>query len=202
MKLGPKYKICRRVGDRVFGKCESPNFEMNPAGAQGKRGRRRSRSEYGLQLLEKQKVRLTYGTSEKQFANYVKKAVSKAGTNPAERLYEQLERRLDNTVYRLGITSSRRHARQMVSHGHIRVNGRRVNIPSYTVSEGDVIEVKDRSKESPMFSELGEKLQTYQHPKWITFDAKKFQATIQGVPKLETSEATFNLKSVIEFYSR
>jgi len=204
MKIGPKYKICRRVGDRVFGKCDSEKFEMTPPKSliSGKRGGRRSRSEYGQQLLEKQKVRYTYGVSEKQFSNYIKDAVLKHGGSPADRLYASLERRLDNVVYRTGLSNSRAHARQMVSHGHIHVNGRRVNIPSYVVREGDTISVKDRMKESPMFAELPEKLKIHQYPVWIIFDPKKFEAKIKGSPKLETSESTFNLKAVIEFYSR
>jgi len=204
MKIGPKYKICRRVGDRVFGKCDSEKFEMSPpkSSLKSKRGGRRNVSEYGQQLIEKQKVRYTYGINEKQFSNYVKDSVSKHGVNPAEELYGKLERRLDNVVHRLGLSGSRMHARQMVSHGHIKVNGRKMNIPSYSVKQGDVISVKDRTKEGPMISELSEKLKIQQLPNWIVFDPKKFEAKIQGSPKLEASESTFNLKAVIEFYSR
>lgn len=202
MKFGPKYKICKRVGDRVFGKCQNPNFEMTPAGRGGKkRGGRKSRSEYGQQLTEKQKVRYTYGMAERQFANYVKRA-SKAKENPAEKLYEWLERRLDNVVYRAGLAQTRTQARQVVSHGHMEVNGRRVNIPSYIVKEGDVITLREKSKQSPLFTSVAERLEGAQLPAWLTFDPKKFEAQVKGLPKLEMAETTFNLKSVIEFYSR
>lgn len=202
MKFGPKYKICKRVGDRVFGKCQNPKFEMTPPGRAGgkKRGGKKA-SEYGQQLTEKQKVRYTYGMAERQFANYVKHA-AKARENPSEKLYEWLERRLDNVVYRSGLAQTRTQARQIVSHGHMEVNGRRVNIPSYIVEEGDVITLRKRSQESPLFSDVSERVAQSQLPAWLTFDPKKWEITIKGVPKLEMADTTFHLKSVIEFYSR
>ena len=204
MKIGPKYKICRRVGDRIFEKCCSEKFEMTPSKNlfKSKRGRRRNVSEYGQQLLEKQKVRFTYGINEKQFSNYVKRAVSRKDVTPSDYLYKSLEKRLDNVVYRLGLSSSRIHARQMVSHGHIKVNGQRVNIPSYKVKAGDSVSIKDRIKKSPMIVELAEKLEAYKQPKWMTLDHKKFEAKIEGSPKFDVLESTFNLKAVLEYYSR
>lgn len=200
MKRGPRLKICRRVGDRVFGKCEDPKFELSPKQPRGKH--RRSRSEYGIQLTEKQKVRFTYGISERQFANYVKKASAKHGVSPAAVLYESLERRLDNVIFRMGVATSRAHARQMVSHGHVRVNGRRVNIPSYQVRPGETVSIKDRTKESPMIVAVAENLKTYSHPNWIVFDPQKLEAKIGSNPRLDATENTYNLTSVIEFYSR
>jgi small subunit ribosomal protein S4 len=202
MKLGPKYKICRRIGDRVFGKCEDPKFDLTPPARKGKHGGRRAKSEFGTQLLEKQKVRFTYGVSERQFAGYIEKVSSKHGINPSELLYEMLERRLDNVVYRTGLVTSRAHARQLVSHGHVLVDGKKVNIPSYQVRPGEKVRIKDRSKASPMFASIEERLKTYTHPEWMMFDEKNFEATIKGVPHVSTSAVPYNLTSVIEFYSR
>ena len=203
MKFGPKYKICRRVGERVFGKCDDPKFDMTPpVRPQSKRGGRRSRSEFGMQLLEKQKVRFTYGVSERQFANYIAKVSASHGKNPAELLYESLERRLDNVVFRTGIVTSRAHARQLVSHGHVLINGKKVNIPSYQVRPGEKVQVRERTQGSPMFANIADRLKTYAHPEWLVFDEKNFEATVKGIPHFTATEVPYNLTSVIEFYSR
>src|SRR5690606_40724543 len=124
MQTGPKYKICRRLGSHIYEKCQTQKFQLSEArkGKGMRGGRRRNVSEYGEQLLEKQRVRFTYGLKERQFASYVKKATGTAAV-PAEELYQSLERRLDNVIYRLGLAPSRAYARQLVSHGHITVNG-------------------------------------------------------------------------------
>lgn len=203
MKIGPKYKICRRLGSHVYEKCQTQKFQLSEArktkGFRG--GRRRNVSEYGEQLLEKQRVRFTYGLKEKQFANYVKSASASANV-PTEELYQRLERRLDNVIYRLGLAPSRAYARQLVSHGHVSVNGRRLNIPSYSVRVGDVISLKESTKKKNIFEHLSERVKESKQPAWLSFDAKKFEATVSSLPKAESHELGFNLSSVIQFYSR
>ena len=158
-------------------------------------------SEYGRQLREKQKVRNTYRVSESQFSRYVKEATAAAGSNPVQELYMRLERRLDNVAYRLGLAASRSVARQIVAHGHITVNGRKVTIPSYTVQEGDVISVREGSRTSPLFLSVPESLKTKKVPAWVRLEPEKYAGVIQGVPKFDKNEMTFNLTSIIEFYS-
>jgi len=165
-------------------------------------GKRRNVSEYGEQLLEKQRVRFTYGLKEKQFSNYVKKATEKSGAVPVEELYQSLERRLDNVIYRLGLAPSRAYARQLVSHGHIAINGRRLNIPSYTVRVGDVISLKESTKKKNIFDLMNERVKEFKQPSWLTFDAKKFEAKVTALPKAEAHELGFDLSSVVQFYSR
>jgi len=196
-----QYKTARRLGARIFPKTQNPKFILT------KRVRRARRpsptTEYGLQLIEKQKVRYTYHLNERQFARYVKKAAGKRGINPVEYLYQTLEQRLDNTVYRLGFASTRPLARQMVSHGHITVNGRRVNIPSFSVSKGDRVAIRKESTDKKFFISLSESLKEYTPPTWLSLDVSKQEGVAVGAPMLdESSEDLFNLTSVIEFYSR
>jgi len=151
-------------------------------------------------MIEKQKVRHSYGISEKQFSNYVKKIRDKKGSNPAGELYELLERRLDNVVYRLGLAPSRAFARQLVSHGHITVNGTKVTVPSYSARVGDVVAVREGSKKIGPFKELAERLEAHPTPSWLAVEPKKGRASIKGKP--EGGEMTLSLNSVLEFYSR
>ena len=204
-------KKCRRAGEKLFlkgEKCFSPKCVFvkkpyAPGKLQSEKKHRSMLTEYGKQLREKQKVRNTYGVREKQFSNYIKIAMSVgAKKNPAEVLYENLELRLDNIVFRAGLASSRALARQMVAHGHITVNGRKVTIPSIKVSPGDVVGVRDGSRDSVLFSEISKKLTKQTRPKWINFDDKKFSYKITSAPKAEKSELSFDLASVLEFYSR
>ena len=159
-------------------------------------------TEYGIQLKEKQKVRNVYRLSEKQFSAYVKNAASVKDIAPTEQLFRNLETRLDNVAFRLGFANSRPLARQIVSHGHLTVNGRRVDIPSYKLRKDDVVELREQSKAKPLFADLVEKLQKHTAPSWLKLDAKKMQGVIQGDPSLEHSDMTFNLTSVMEYYSR
>ena len=159
-------------------------------------------TDYGRQLREKQKVRHTYGVSEKQFSNYVKEASGKRGINPAEFLFEALESRLDNAVFRAGFVSSRALSRQVVSHGHIMVNGRRSNIASRQLKVGDVIAVRPGSMSTKIFEGLNERLKIVTAPTWFKVDGDKLSATFQGKPKPGQAEMSFNLTAVIEFYSR
>jgi len=203
MKIGPKYKIARRLGVPVFEKTQTEKFvvrETRRAKNARRSKRRGSRSNFALQLLEKQKVRYTYGISEKQFSNYVKDALEKKG-NPADSLYRSLESRLDNILYRAGFAKTRRMARQMASHGHATVNGVRTTIPSYTLREGDIVAIREGSKGKTVFENLEER-QIATIPKWLTVDQKKMTATLGTLPSFDVTENVFSLVSVIEFYSR
>lgn len=204
MKVGPKYKICRRVGDKVFGKCQTTKFTIS--GSQRSfSGKRRPKplSEYGAQLLEKQKAKYTYGVAEKQFSNYVKKARSSTTGTPVDNLFKLLETRLDNVVYQMGIVSSRTFARQVVSHGHILVNDRKVTIPSYQVRPGDRIVIRPQSANKAIFLDLVEKNKEHRVPEWLSFDPIKKAGAVKALPPLRRdSETTLNFNSVMEFYSR
>src|SRR3989338_4253332 len=140
MLTKPKFKICRRLGPGVYDKCQTPKFSATSGKFGGPNARRpKALSEFGAQLIEKQKIRFSYGINERQLSNYVKKASLTKGAGTAEKFYESLETRLDNVVYRMGLAASRRAARQMVSHGHFIVNDHKVTIPSYEVKIGDII---------------------------------------------------------------
>lgn len=199
MKIRSKYKIARRVGAPVFEKTQTQKFALR----EGRRDRRMfSRSDYGLQLVEKQKVRFTYVITAKQFAKYVKTVLDKKAQNPQELLYSMLEKRLDNVVYRVGFAATRLAARQMVSHGHIWVNSRKLNIPSYSVQEGDVIEIRPQSRDSKLFASVDERIAQMNVPAWLSFNKDDKKATVSGTPKLGETEVLFNLGQAIEFHSR
>ncbi len=202
MKIGPKYKIARRLGSAVFDKTQSQKFIISEGrhAKNAKSKKRKQISEYGQQLMEKQKIRYTYGISEKQFSNAVKEATTTKGASAADMLHEILERRLDNVVYRFGLAPSRGMSRQMVSHGHFLVNGKKTTVPSYRVSEGDVISVKEGSKQSVMFAELTKKLDKYAYPAWLSFDPAKMSGSIKAKPAREG--AMLDFARVLEFYSR
>ena len=206
---GPKEKIERRLGAKLFLKGErsySPKSatvkRMYPPGMHGKAFHRRS-SEYGLQLQSKQKIRNAYRMLEKQFKNWAKEAIS-SRKETVELLIGKLEKRLDNVVYRSGLAQSRDQARQIVSHGHILVNGRRVAMPSYQVKLGDIIKVREGSLKSKYFSGLVPQwIKKYEPPKWVELDRDALTAKIAGQPKIEESGIDGkDIKSLIEFYSR
>lgn len=157
-------------------------------------------TEYGAQLIEKQKIRFSYGITERQLSNYVKKATNVKGAGTAEKFYEDLESRLDNVIYRMGLAPTRRAARQMVSHGHFIVNSHKVTIPSYAVSVGDVIKIREGSKGSKLFEGLAEKNKDYVMPEWTMFDLTKMEGSIKAKPK--KLETFIDLNAVLEFYSR
>jgi len=202
MKIGPKYKICRRLGERVFSKCQTTKFTISGTAKKTKSKRRANTSEYGQQLLEKQKVKYTYGIRERQFANYIKEVRARKETNPVEELYKNLESRLDNIVYRLGLVNSRIFARQMVTHGHIMVNDRKVNIPSYRVKKGDVISVRPQSKDKKLFKWFEENKKDHQLLSWLVFDGEKMSGTVKSLPAFGPEVSTLNFNSILEFYSR
>ena len=205
-----KCKVCRRAGEKLFlkgEKCFTPKCVFNkkpyaPGKLDSERKHKSTLTEYGRQLKEKQKVRNIYGVSEKQFSNYVVKASEKKSGDPAERLYQSLENRLDNVTFRLGLAKSRTMARQMVSHGHITVNGVRSMVASRAIKIGDVIAVREGSKETVPIIEAGKRMLDHKIQGWISFDAKTGKAEIKSLPSEKEKDMTVNLHSVIEFYSR
>ena len=202
MIIGPKYKIARRLGAPIFEKTQTQKYAMHLERRGKKGGFSKPKTEFATQLNEKQKARFTYGLTERQFSNYVKEALMKKTTNASQTIFEFLEGRLDNIIYRLGYSSTRLGARQIVSHGHIMVNGKRVNIPSRRMFPGDKIEISPRSVGKSLFADLEERRKNINLPAWIKFDVVKKVAEIQGMPTLVKSENMFDLNTVIEFYSR
>ena len=208
---GPKEKIERRLGERLLLKGErsfSPKAAIvkkpYPPGMHGnKRKSPKKLSEYGQQLRSKQKIRNIYRMLEKQFKNYIKSSlVSKK--NLSEVIVKKLEYRLDNIIYRLGIAQSRDQARQLVNHGHVLVNDKKVSIPSYEVKVGDIIKIKESSKKSAFFTALAPHwLTKHETPAWIEIDKVQMIGKVKGYPTLEESGINPNdLQAIIEFYSR
>ncbi len=202
MIIGPKYKIARRLGAPIFEKTQTQKYALHLEKRGKKKGFSKPKSEYGIQMNEKQKARFTYGLSERQFSNYVKEAILRKSANAPQSIFEFLESRLDNIVYRLGFSPTRLGSRQLVSHGHISVNGRRVNTPSFRLKVGDKVEITERSQKKPVFATLDEKIKNVTVPSWIKFDPVKRDAVVQGKPVYSKGENMFDLNAVIEFYSR
>lgn len=202
MITGPKYKIARRLGAPIFEKTQTQKYALHLERRGKNRGFTKPKSEFGLQLIEKQKARFIYGMPERQFAAYVKEAIEAKATNAPQTIYEMLELRLDSVVYRLGFSTTRSGARQMVSHGHISVNGRRVDTPSRRLRIGDKITIADRSIGKTLFANIDEKIKNTTVPSWIKFDASKKIAEIQGMPQYVKADNMFDLNTVVEFYSR
>jgi small subunit ribosomal protein S4 len=195
----PKFKICRRLGPGVYDKCQTAKFSASARALPSGR-RPKAPTEYGAQLLEKQKIRFSYGISERQLSNYVKKASQIKGAGTAEKLHESLESRLDNAIYRMGLGASRRATRQMVSHGHFIVNSHRVTIPSFELKPGDVIKIREGSKGTKLFENLTDRLKDYNAPAWLSFDLSNMEGRVLSKPK--NTETFLDLNAVLEFYSR
>ena len=196
---GPKTKIARRFGEAIFGADKSLEKKNYGPGQHGNSRRRSKQSEYSVQLLEKQKAKYTYGILEKQFRNLYKKASSKTGVT-GEILLQLCERRLDNTVYRMGISPTRSGARQLVSHRHITVNGGIVNIPSYSMRPGDVIEVREKSKALEAINDsVKSSSNVYE---WLEFNPDTLKGTFVTVP--ERTQIPENIKEqlIVELYSK
>ncbi len=196
----PKFKICRRLGPGVYDKCQTAKFSSSATKSLPGGKRPKAPTEYGAQLIEKQKIRLSYGLSERQLSNYVKKVSTVKGAGTAQMLYEKLESRLDNVIYRMGLGASRRATRQMVSHGHFVVNNHRVTIPSYEIKVEDVIKIREGSKVKKIFANLPEKLKDYNSPPWVSFDLNNMEGRILAKPK--NVETFLDINAVLEFYSR
>jgi small subunit ribosomal protein S4 len=198
-----KYKIARRLGAAVYEKTQSQKFMLSEQKrSKARTGRPKRPTDYGLSLIQKQRVRFSYGISEKQFSNAVKKAFesAKRGFVPADTLFILLEKRLDNVVYRSGIANTRAFARQLVTHGHITVNGKKIDVPSYSVKKGDLISIREGSKNKAVFSELDKSLKSAKIPAWLKLDSSKNTIEVIGDPK--NPDPFFNFQSVIEFYSK
>lgn len=203
MKIGPRYKIARRLGVGVFEKTQTQKFAVRTEQkkAASKSSKPRTKSDYGLGLLEKQKARYSYGITSKQFGNYITKATEKKG-NSGEILVSLLESRLDNVALRSGLASTRQAARQMASHGHLTVNGKIVTIPSYHLKVGDIVGIREGSKKKALFANIEEKLKTVKVPAWLKLNIEKKEIEIAGIPHVAPTELLFNVGAVLEFYSR
>ena len=205
-RIGPDCRECRREGCKLFLKGERCTtkkcaMERRPVipGQHGNSKRRVAFSEYGTQLREKQKVKRMYGVLEKQFRDYYEEASKMKGVT-GENMLSLIERRLDNVVYRMGIASSRKQARQNVNHGLITVNGKRVNIASYRVKAGDVIAIKENKQDNENFKSLrGSKVVM---PKWVEFDTNTFVGKIVTLPTREDVDADIKEQLIVELYSR
>lgn len=209
MKVRAKYKICRRLGTGVFEKCQTERFAVSEAKKTkttgGKGGKRGGTSDFGRQLIAKQRVRFTYGLAEKQFARYAKVALeeSKRGEKPSQKLYERLELRLDNVIYRAGLAQTRREARQLASHGHLVVDGHRSNVPSYEMGPNVSFSVREASREKKAFSTIKERLMNTKTPSWITFNPETLEGKVTLRPAADAErEVISDIESALEYYSR
>lgn len=203
-----KYKIAKRLGASVFEKTQSQKFALSearsPKKVRGGRGGRGGGSDYGKQLLEKQRVRFTYGLSERQLSSYAESAFTHK--DPSSALNESLEMRVDNTIYRAGLATTRRAARQIVSHGHIIINGTRTTVPSHRLKTGDVVTVREGSRTSPLFAGLlnpDSETEKRTPPTWLALDVKSpLTVTVTASPRYDKSEGGLDYATVFEFYSR
>jgi small subunit ribosomal protein S4 len=205
---GPVCRLCRREGMKLFLKgerCHSEKCGVEkrnfPPGQHGK-DRKPKIVGYGLQLREKQKSRRYYGLLERQFRNLFEKASAQKGIT-GENMLNALERRLDNVIYRMGLGTSRPQARQIVRHGHIQVNGRKVNIPSYTVKPGDLVEVRDKSKNNPMILAARDATASMPTPNWLELDRESLKGRVLQQPKREDLvQIQLNEQLIVELYSK
>jgi small subunit ribosomal protein S4 len=203
MKTGPRYKIAKRLGASVFEKAQTQKFALSAErSAKNKRRGRGRTSEYAKQMLEKQKVRVTYGLPEKQFRTYVHKALGAHGVKPTERLHEMLEMRLDNVVWRLGLTSTRRAARQMVAHGHVLVDGKKVRTPSHMLSIGDKVAIREGSKEHGVLVGFAERFSERPLASWLSWNPKTMEGGVTEKPTAASADTAGDLGAVLSFYTR
>jgi small subunit ribosomal protein S4 len=203
MKTGPRYKIAKRLGATVFEKAQTQKFALSAdRSAKNKRRGRGRQSEYGKQMLEKQKVRVTYGLTERQFRNYVRTALAEKSTKPTDRLHELLELRLDNVIWRLGLTATRRGARQMVAHGHVTVKEKKTRIPSYALSSGDRIAVREGSKAHGVLVGFADKFLERPLPSWLSWNPKSMEGTVIERPTFASADSAGDLVAVLSFYTR
>lgn len=198
---GPRSKINRRFGLPIYGEDKALERRPFPPGIHGARGARRKRSEYAVAMGEKQKLKHMYGVLEKQFRRYYEIAHHRRGIT-GETLLQLLESRLDNIVFRLGLATTRRLARQMVNHGHIKVNGKKVTIPSYLCKAGDVVEVKESAKSRQIATKCLEANQLDPVPDWLSLQKEAFKGTINHIPSREEIAPIVNERLVVELYSR
>ncbi len=207
--IGSVCALCRREGEKLYLKgdrCMSPKcaFEKRsyPPGPHGQSGSfRRKVSDYGTQLREKQKARRIYGVLERQFRRYFQEATKSTGVTGAT-LLQYLETRLDNVVYRLGFAASRKQARQLVLHGHIRVNGKKSTVPSLLVKPGDSVTVLEASRTSPFFEGIAKELSHHTLPEWLTLDAANLSGSVVTLPTRQQIETPLKEQLIVEYYSR
>ena len=200
MIIGPKYKIARRLNAPVFEKTQTGKFAASKEKKNVKFSR--PKSAYGAQLTEKQKARMVYGVSERQFKNYVRAILDMKGANSQEKLYQALESRLDNVVCRSGFARSHREARQLVSHGHINVNGTRVSVPSFALKVKDVVSARKGRESKGALSTFDERFKDMTLPGWLSYDKESRAISVVGLPTQGVSELLFDLAAIIEFYRR
>ncbi|MBW0001033.1 MAG: 30S ribosomal protein S4 [Verrucomicrobia bacterium] len=198
---GPKSKISRRYGVPLFGPSKALERKNYPPGMHGPKGARRKLSDYATALGEKQKLRFQYGLMERQFRRYFETALRKRGIT-GETLLQMLETRLDNVVFRLGFANSRSAARQLVSHGHVLVNNRKVNVSSYNLRAGDLITVKDRPSSRRLATRNLELTQIHMVPDWLVLDKDQFQGKVVRIPSRDEIAPIVNEQLVVELYSR
>ena len=206
---GPNCKLCRREGAKLFlkgdrcftPKCAIERRNLPPGMAGGMRPMRRRMSEYAVQLREKQKVRRAYGVLERQFRRYFRLAEKAPGLTGGN-LLQILESRLDNVVYRMGFATSRKQARQLVTHRHFRVNGRSANTPSHLLKVGDAISVRPASKDLDVFVIAQERASDMGRPEWVLVDVEKKSGKVVALPERDQVDVVVNEQLIVEFYSR
>jgi small subunit ribosomal protein S4 len=198
---GPRVRISRRFGQPIFGPSKYLERRAYPPGVHGPKKSRRKQSDYGLGLAEKQKLRYQYGLMEAQFRRMFEKALKKRGVT-GETLLQLLETRLDNVVFRIGFSTTRPGARQMVTHGHIRVNGRKVSSPSFNVKPGDVVEVRETPATRQLATKSLESAQVRPVPSWISFTREAFKGQVVRIPSRDDIQPIVNEQLIVEFYSR
>lgn len=198
---GPRVRISRRFGIPIFGPSKYLERRNYGPGVHGPKGSRRKATEYGLGLLEKQKLRYFYGLMERQFRGIYERALKRRGVT-GEHMLQILETRLDNVVYHLGFANTRAAARQLVGHGHVKVNGRKVSIPSYALKVNDTIEVKENAKSRQIITKNLEGATSRVVPDWLLMDKTAFKGVVMRIPTQEEIHPIANIQAVVEFYSR
>lgn len=202
MKIGPRYKIARRVGAPIFEKTQTQKYALSLARKERseRRGRNKPKSEFGRALNEKQKARFTYGLGDKQLRSCVLKALRAA--DPVQKLFTILESRVDNILFRSGLAKTRAQARQAASHGHIMLNSKRITVPSIELHKGDTVTIRPSSANSPLFADATERMQTLTVPTWLKVDPGERKVTVDGEAVYDLKENLFDLGAVVEFYNR
>ena len=197
---GPRVRITRRFGIPIFGPTKYLERRNYPPGMHGPKSRRKV-TDYGMGLAEKQKLRYYYGLLERQFRGVYERALKRRGVT-GEQMVQILETRLDNVVYHLGFANTRAASRQLVSHGHVKVNGRKVSIPSFALKIGDIIEIKDSARSRQIATKNLESSTSRSVPDWLSLTRDAFKGTVMRIPTLEEVAPIANVQAVVEFYSR
>jgi small subunit ribosomal protein S4 len=197
---GPRLRISRRYGTPIFGPSKYLERKNYPPGVHGPKSRRKQ-TDFAEALGEKQKLRYTYGLLERQFRRVFENARKKRGATP-EQLMQLLETRLDNIVYRMGFATTRPFARQMICHGHVRVNGRKVDIPSFNVKAGDTVETGSSARAKQLFQKNLDATQIITVPDWLTVHREAMRGQVVRIPSMEDIQPNVNVRQVVEFYSR